>query len=92
MVSPNKSVITGVIILVIILVGAGVWWYAKNQTAPLPEGADTAKSEGGLGAQIFEGAQNPLKNDVPETNPFAAPTNPFKQETNPYKDTYKNPF
>ena len=78
----------GIAALVVILVAAV--WYMRRPTPPVAD--TTAAADGGLGTQIFEGAQNPLKNDVPDTNPFSANTNPFKAQSNPYKDEYKNPF
>ncbi len=83
MMAGKKNLMLGLVILLLTVVAA-LFWYMRRTPTPLPE--STAKEGAGLGAQIFEGAQNPLKNDVPETNPFAAETNPFKQETNPYKD------
>lgn len=38
-----------------------------------------------FGGQIFEQAQNPVENQIPETNPFEVKTNPFE-------DIYVNPF
>ncbi|MEK7099431.1 MAG: hypothetical protein AAB916_02845 [Patescibacteria group bacterium] len=84
----KKNLVLAAAVLLAVIVA--VWWYMRRAGEPLPE--DTAENRNGLGAQIFEGAQNPLKNDVPETNPFAADTNPFDADTNPYQDTYKNPF
>ena len=78
----KKNLILEVIIALLVVTAVAAW-YMRREPEPLP---DTTAGDGGLGAQIFEGAQNPLKNDVPETNPFAADTNPFKAETNPYKD------
>lgn len=85
----HKNLFLGIAILLATVVVAAVW-YMRRAPEPLPD--TTAEDKGGLGAQIFEGAQNPLKNDLPETNPFSAKTNPFEADTNPYKDTYKNPF
>ena len=84
----KKNIALAAVVLLVAIVA--VWWNMRRAPEPLPE--NTAGNEGGLGAQIFEGAQNPLKNDVPETNPFAADANPFDADTNPYQDTYKNPF
>lgn len=89
MTTGNKNLFLGIAIILALLAGAVVW-YVRRAPEPLPD--TTAEDRGGLGAQIFEAAQNPIKGDVPETNPFSANTNPFKAETNPYSDTYKNPF
>ena len=90
MTSPKKNLYIAIVIIVIAGAGAA-WWYWYRAPEPLPD-TTAGQEAGGLGAQIFEGTQNPIKNDVPETNPFAADANPFDADTNPYKDTYKNPF
>lgn len=83
----------GIIIAIIAVAAiAGFWYWRSRQAAPPPQTPVVKEEPAGLGAQIFEQAQNPLKGDVPETNPFAADTNPFDADTNPYKDAYKNPF
>ena len=81
--------LVAIAIIALVIAGAGYWYFQMSNT---PEDEVAPSAEGGLGAQIFEQAQNPLKDDIPETNPFAADTNPFDADTNPYKDTYKNPF
>lgn len=66
-------------ILVIVLIAAGVWYAMQTQRgAP----AQTAPP---LGAQLYDRAQNPLKDQLPETNPFAP-------EVNPLDEIYANPF
>ena len=77
--------IIAVIILAVILAAAGTWYWQKKTPAPREE-------SGGLGARIFDTAQNPLKERVPDTNPFSADTNPFDARINPFKSEYKNPF
>lgn len=86
----NKNLLIGSVMLLTIIAVAA--WYFLRGVRPESLPDTTAEDKSGLGAQIFEAAQNPIKGDVPETNPFSAETNPFKAETNPYKDTYKNPF
>ena len=77
-----------IIIFVVVAVIAGGFWYWQYSSSP----AVDKQGAGGLGAQIFESAQNPIQGRVPEINPFAADTNPFDTETNPFKAEYKNPF
>lgn len=75
-------------ILVVALIAAGIWYWQRRRPAPPAE--VPAQS---IGAELFEKAQNPLKGELPETNPFQAETNPFKNtETNPFIGTYENPF
>ncbi len=90
----NKPTLLILTILIIVLVG-GVVWYLGNKgegpevlppelTLPTQELSPT-EAEETLGGQIIGKSQNPLKGEIPETNPFQA-------ETNPLKDVYKNPF
>ena len=75
-------------VLVIALVAAGIWYWQRGQAVPPAETPVKA-----IGAELFEKAQNPLKDELPQTNPFKAETNPFKNtETNPFIGTYENPF
>ena len=75
-------------VLVIALVAAGIWYWQRGQAVPP---ADMPVKT--TGAELFEKAQNPLKDELPQTNPFKAETNPFKNtETNPFIGTYENPF
>ncbi|MBI2640503.1 MAG: hypothetical protein HYW91_01295 [Candidatus Sungbacteria bacterium] len=79
-----KNIAIGV--LVLLLLAIGIWYWQKREPAPPQE------EPAGVGAQIFEKAQNPVADKVPETNPFRADLNPFKKETNPLKAIYTNPF
>lgn len=75
-------------VIAALLAAAGIWyWYRQKDTAPQDVPARS------IGGDIFEKTQNPLKDELPETNPFKAETNPFKdKETNPFIGTYENPF
>ena len=77
-----------IIVFVVVAVIAGGFWYWQYGFGPTIEENETV----GLGTQIFESAQNPIKGRLPATNPFAVETNPFKNETNPFTAEYKNPF
>lgn len=80
----NQAKIIAAAILAVILVGAGIWyWQRRRAAAPAPN----------VGGEIFEQVQNPLKDELPQTNPFKAEANPFqKTETNPFIGIYENPF
>ena len=73
-------------IVVVLLLALGVVLYlqrGKKETSPSPQNQAKdvqapAPNEAGLGAQVYEKSQNPVKDEVPETNPF--------------KEEYKNPF
>ena len=84
----TKNIVIGVVIL--IFLAGGAWYWMKKESVIGPQ--DEKKEETGLGAQIFEKAQNPLGERLPDINPFSADTNPFDARTNPFKSEYKNPF
>ena len=103
----SKPIIFTSLIVAVAIVAAGFWhWQNKGFTPPVSQkqAGETERSEkvvdAGFGAQVLEKAQNPIKDKVPETNPFKAETNPFantktnpfQTEANPLKAQYKNPF
>lgn len=73
----NKKIIPIIIIILILLVGGLGFWYWSQKRAGAPE-APAAKVKDGLGAEAFKKTNNPLSNELPETNPFHINTNPFK--------------
>ncbi|MDP3727061.1 MAG: hypothetical protein Q8R35_00290 [bacterium] len=80
----SKPRLIALAVAAIVLIAAGVWYW-QRRSAEAPAGT--------IGAELFEKAQNPLKDELPQTNPFKAETNPFKNtETNPFIDSYENPF
>lgn len=80
----NRAKLIAVAVLALILVAAGIWYWQRNRLTAPPT----------LGSELLEKARNPLKDEVPETNPFKkVETNPFKEaESNPFIGTYENPF
>lgn len=74
------------LVLVVFVLAAGIIWYWRKQSMVPRE------EERGLGAEVFEKAQNPIGERLPDTNPFSADTNPFSARVNPFKSNYKNPF
>ena len=80
----SKPRLIALAVIVIALIAAGIWYW-QRRPAEAPAGT--------IGAELFEKAQNPLKDELPQTNPFKAETNPFKNtESNPFIGTYENPF
>ena len=77
-----KLKIIVIVILALLAIVGGVFYFLKNSKKVLSPEATRAKTEQSasvsLGAEVYGQAQNPLNGKVPETNPF-------KQE-------YKNPF
>lgn len=82
-----------IIVVACAIVAAGVWYWMSRA----PEELSEAVSEDGaqvealapaeqLGGDLLEKAQNPLKDELPQTNPFTG------AETNPFIDVYENPF
>lgn len=75
----KKVLVVALIVAVAVLVGGYLAW----QKLSGPKVVEPPKS---LGGQIFEEAANPIKEKLPETNPFT------ETETNPLDAVYKNPF
>ena len=81
----NKTIILGVVALIIIG-GLAAWWY-RSQKSEAPEPAPIKTSEDvveAVTAPELEVGSNPVENKVPEVNPV--------DRANPFKDSYKNPF
>gem|GEM_PF-5222916 len=82
----RKIIIIAVVAVLVVLAGIGFWFWSKNKqtpSAPPPQTKEPPAST--LGGKVFEKAQNPLKGQVPQTNPF-------KEQKNPLDVIYKNPF
>ncbi len=86
--SKSKVLNIGVVVALLVVVGVGFWLWSQRK-APTPEMSikelSPAEAEETLGGQIIGKTQNPIKGQLPETNPF-------QSEANPLKDIYKNPF
>lgn len=70
---------------VLLLLAVGAWYWATYTSQPIAE-LEVAAPVAPLGAELLEKTQNPLKDELPSTNPFK------QAETNPFVDVYKNPF
>ena len=79
--------ISGLAIIVLAAI-AGLYLYPKQQAAPQQvvqtqrqAAAESAaeKEEAGLGSDLYESGQNPVKDKLPETNPFQTKINPFEE-------------
>jgi len=81
---------------IIVLVGGGFWYWQKSREVEVQVPVSVEKTPEEkveeFGGKILERVQNPLKEKLPETNPFKPQTNPFGTEINPFQETYKNPF
>ncbi|TSC74573.1 MAG: hypothetical protein G01um101444_259 [Parcubacteria group bacterium Gr01-1014_44] len=85
----SKSLmIVGVVITLLVAGGIGFWYWSKSKQT-LPSQTPEAPT---LGSEIFEKTQNPIKGQVPDTNPFDDQPNPFGDKTNPIEKAYNNPF
>lgn len=81
----KNLIIIGVLALVLLLlIGVFLFWMMSSNKKIAGQLSDEAVSAG-LGAQLLEKAQNPIKDKLPETNPF-------QEDINPLKDVYQNPF
>lgn len=80
----TKIIILAAVLAVAIL---AVWvvWFRSAEEVSTPAGE--------IGGELLEKAQNPIKDEIAEANPFKAEANPFTQDTNPFQaEVYKNPF
>ncbi|HEY4496629.1 MAG TPA: hypothetical protein VI432_00565 [Candidatus Paceibacterota bacterium] len=74
----NKLLVYVGVIIVLALSGFFIWQLTISpEEEPVP--AST-----GLGTELYEEAQNPLNEKLPETNPFDANANPFEKKYNPF--------
>lgn len=81
------KIIIGVGAVLLVLIGLIFWlWSKKVITVPQKPTVMPIKIQETLGEQVFEKSQNPIKDKLPETNPFE------NEKVNPLKDIYTNPF
>lgn len=76
-----KVILIGILVLLAILAVVSWWW---SQRPAVPPAAEEEKPAS-LGAQVFEKTQNPVKEELQQTNPFEGVANPLE-------GVYKNPF
>ena len=65
-------------IVIALIVAAASFWYWSQKRDEVPEESAAAEVKDGLGAEAFNKTNNPLSNELPETNPFNVDINPFK--------------
>lgn len=83
----------GIVMLAVML--AGFWYLSGRQSlSTQDQGAGPTGATGGNGSAAVAGpstiiyakpSSNPIKNELPETNPFG-------NKINPFQGVYKNPF
>ena len=66
------------VFIVAVVIAAVGFWYWFQKKAEVSETPAAVKVKDGLGAKAFNKTNNPLSNELPETNPFYINTNPFK--------------
>ncbi|KKS37058.1 MAG: hypothetical protein A3G49_00705 [Candidatus Sungbacteria bacterium RIFCSPLOWO2_12_FULL_41_11] len=90
----NKKLLIIVLIAAVVIIGGGFWYWQKSGEVQAPVSVEKTPEQKveELGGKILESVQNPIKEELPEINPFKPQTNPFGNETNPFQETYKNPF
>lgn len=77
----SKPFILVAVVVAIVIVAAGFWYWSQKspEVSEIPtETPAGAEVKDGLGAEVFKKSNNPLSNELPETNPFQVDTNPFK--------------
>ena len=86
----NKRPLPLIVVVALLLIAGAVFLYrSKTKVEVAPPASPTSET---LGEKIYEKAQNPIKDELPQTNPFETKVNPFETETNPFQGVYKNPF
>lgn len=84
MTNKNMLMIVGAVIALAVI-GLLIFFLGRGrQTAPSPALTGQTPGTQSLGAQIFEQAQNPIKDKLPSTNPI--------ESANPIQGIYQNPF
>lgn len=83
--SKTVIIVSLIVVAVIIIVAAGFWYWSQKKVGvsetseEIPAEASAATEvKDGLGAEVFNKTNNPLSEELPETNPFRVKTNPFK--------------
>lgn len=76
------AVTVAVIVVAVVMMLRGGQQMLPGASEPA---AVTEQTVAAAEAELFERSQNPVKDALPEANPFAAQTNPFE-------NVYKNPF
>ena len=81
-----------IVIVALFLLAFGlVFWKLRadrqnQKPAEFTPKKDQTEPAASLGAEVYEKTQNPVKDEVPRTNPFK------DTSTNPIEQSYKNPF
>ena len=86
----KKQKISIIIAVAVLVVAAGIafWYLSQRKTSESENPAvsgNALETKDGLGAEAFNKTNNPLANELPETNPFQVNTNPFEAEINPFE-------
>ncbi|KKS43629.1 hypothetical protein A2567_03240 [Candidatus Azambacteria bacterium RIFOXYD1_FULL_42_11] len=77
--NPKFKIIIGIIIALLVIGGAGFWYFGgKIPFVSKEEQGAAVEVKDGLGAEALKKINNPLSGELPETNPFQVNTNPFK--------------
>lgn len=84
--------IAGAVIILLAAGGVGFWYFRGGEIPFLTSKPEEASTKDGLGAEALNKVNNPLANELPETNPFNVNTNPFEKQKNAFDSLYKNPF
>jgi len=91
----QKTIIIIVVAVLVIVSGIAFWYWSQKKASesenPTVSG-NAIEVKDGLGAEALNKVNNPLANELPETNPFQVNTNPFEAQTNPFNKVYRNPF
>ena len=76
--NPKFIITIGIIIALLVIGGVAFWYFGGEVPFTKQEESAAVEVKDGLGAKALEKTNNPLSNELPETNPFKIKTNPFK--------------
>lgn len=89
---PKQHPLPLIAIVALLLIAGAVFLYRSKSGIEVVSPTPPPSASESLGEKIYEQAQNPIKDQVPQTNPFETKANPFETEVNPFQGVYKNPF
>ncbi len=82
--SKRNLIITAVVVILIVILALS-YLATRKSAIPTDQSGSTGEAAGdSLGAEIGDKAQNPIKGELPDTNPVGG--------ANPIDGAYQNPF
>ncbi len=80
----QKAIILVVALAIIVVALLSLLFFVPGRPVPQIQGPSVSATPESLGGQIYEQANNPLQDALPDANPL--------QNSNPIQGIYQNPF